>query len=120
MGDPVAENSYKKAKYQAEKFYKKIGYVWCSALHDHVVFNRAGFRHLMRKGKIWRPKSEQKRRFALLPFVEMIIENPAAHFTTRQGSNVTFWSFSKQDNNERITLIIRQVGNGKKHFFSIF
>gem|GEM_PF-2314546 len=50
----------------------------------------------------------------------MIIENPAAHFTTRQGSNVTFWSFSKQDNNERITLIIRQVGNGKKHFFSIF
>jgi hypothetical protein len=111
------ENSIKEA-------YSKIGRVWCPVLEDFVTFNRAGLQHLIRKRGIMRPKSEQRRRFALLRYAEDIIKNPNATVTheikNAELSPAEFWTFQEEQDDIRITLTIRQIGKGNKHFFSIY
>jgi hypothetical protein len=111
------ENSIKEA-------YSKIGRVWCPVLEDFVTFNRAGLQHLIRKRGIMRPKSEQRRRFALLRYAENIIKNPDAIVTheikNAELSPAEFWMFHREQDDIRITLTIRQIGKGNKHFFSIY
>jgi hypothetical protein len=77
MESPAYEESYEEAKRKAKEFYEKIGSIWCPALNEYVIFNRAGLRHLMQKGPAFRPKSEQKRRFALISHAKRVIENAA-------------------------------------------
>ena len=48
MENPIIVDSYESAKKKAEEYYGKIGDAWCPSLNDRVVFNRFGFRHLIR------------------------------------------------------------------------
>lgn len=123
-------------KKKAVEFYKKIGHVWCPALGDHIAFNSIGFRHLIRKNGFPRKQSEQRRRFALLPFAEEILKNPSAvilnakqnakhsvdNHGKKQAKNVgaAFWVFSDNRNGESIKIVVRQLDRGQKHFFSIY
>ena len=128
--------SYLEIKLQAKKLYSKIGRVSCPAFGgDFVSFNRLGFSHLLRKGHIPRPKSEQKRRLSLLKYAEVIVKNPKAKIYFRQieakylinrhgqkiltASLVKFWTFIEEIDGKKIKLVIRQLGNGNKHFLSI-
>jgi hypothetical protein len=120
MENPASENSYEEAKRKAKELYGKIGCVWCPTLGEYIIFNKAGLRHLMRKGKMWRPKNEQKRRFALLPFAKIILESSITCVVIRQEQSATFWSFSGEQHHGTITLVVRQINGGRKHFFSIF
>jgi hypothetical protein len=127
---------YKKSKEKAKKIYSKIGRIPCPALNgEFVSFTRAGFTHLLRKGRIPRTRNEQKRRFALLSFAEKIIKNPEAVIIYRQeeikekvnryGEKIllarmaNFWTFVEKINDCLVKIVIRQVNNGRKHFFSI-
>src|SRR3989344_5124327 len=106
---------YEKSKRKAKTIYAQIGRVPSQALGDALVsFTSAGFNHLIRKGRIPRPKNEQKRRFALIPHIEKIIKNPKATIqyerretrdvVNRHGNKITiqsiadFWTFSKDIN----------------------
>ncbi|MDD5696731.1 MAG: hypothetical protein PHO90_02020 [Candidatus Pacebacteria bacterium] len=127
---------YEKAKRQAKKIYSKIGRIKCSALSDeYVFFTSAGFNHLLRKGRIPRTRNEQKRRFTLLPYIEKIIKNPTAKITykkieikekaNRHGEKVLiestayFWTFIEKIDDCKIKVVIRQLENKNKHFFSV-
>ena len=136
MENPASENSYEEAKKKAKEFYGKIGHVWCPALGDFVVFNQAGFEHLVQKRGSPRPKSEQKRRFSLLPYVKNILEdqgitiihekNKILHSAKVGGARVImvttaqFWRIVALRDDEIIKIIIRQIDGHEKHFFSIF
>jgi len=127
---------YEKSKKQAKKIYSKIGHIRCPALsNEYVSSSRIGFNHLIRKGRIPRTKNEQKRRFALLPYVEKIIKNPKAKIAYEQRdiklkvnrhgekifieSRANFWIFTKRINSCKIKVVIRQLENGDKKFFSV-
>lgn len=127
---------YKKAKQQAKQIYSKIGRIKCAALGDeYVFFTSAGFDHLLRKGRIPRTRNEQKRRFTLLPYVENIIKNPTAKIVyrkldvkekaNRHGEKVLiesvahFWTFKEKIDDCVIKVVIRQLENKDKHFFSV-
>ena len=128
MGYPA----YKK---WAKKFYKKIGAVLSPALdNQYVSFNNTGFNHLIRKLSL-RSRNEQKRRFLLLPRAESIIKNPKAIIVYRKEekkilikrkeikilkeSIIHYWTFVYFTDSRRIKVVIRQVNNGSKHFYSI-
>jgi hypothetical protein len=128
--------SYTKAVDKAKRVYKMIGRVKCPALNDEfVAFNNEGLNHIMRKGKNLRPKTEQKRRFALLKYAEPIIINPQAIieyreeikkvFVKKQGQKILqesiarFWTFSASVDHCKIKIVVRQLNAGQKHFFSI-
>lgn len=126
---------YEKAKEKAKKIYSRIGHVKCPALQGRVSFSRLGFNHLIRKGRIPRTKNEQKRRFVLLPYVENIVKNPTATIqyrkekikekANRHGKKVLiesvahFWTFIETIRDCTVKVVIRQLNNGNKHFFSV-
>ena len=127
---------YEKAKQQAKQLYSKIGRIKSPALGDeYVFFTSAGFDHILRKGRIPRTRNEQKRRFTLLPYVESIVKNPTAKIVyrktevkekaNRHGENVLiesvahFWTFIEKFDDCTIKVVVRQLENKNKHFFSV-
>jgi hypothetical protein len=120
----IEENKYDKAKRDARIFYLRIGNVWCPQIGIEVVFNRAGFQHLIRKGKIQRSKAEQIGRFSILKYAPIIIGNHNAQVTYKTkdlGNTVAgFWIFKQKLGMAPITVVVRRIGNGGTHFFSIY
>ncbi len=128
---------YEKSKQKAKALYSKIGRVQSPALNDEQVsFTNEGFNHLLRKGRIPRPKNEQKRRFVLTPYIEKIIRNPKANIRyerrntriiiNRHGEKILvqsiadFWVFTEKIDDCIIKVVIRQLNpNGFKHFMSV-
>ncbi len=106
---------------EAKEFYATIGSVLCPVLGgETVVFNMAGFRHLTRKGGMRRSKKDQERRFALLPYASSIISYPHTSVISKSAGNATFWILQAERDERIVTVVIRQLIGGRKHFFSIF
>ena len=126
---------YEKSKKLAKKIYSKIGRIPCPVFPDELIsFTSDGFNHLIRKGRIPRTKNEQKRRFALVPYIEEIIKNPQIitfrkteekYTVNRHGKNIkitsvaNFWTFHNKIKDCNIKIVIRQIQNGQKQFQSI-
>lgn len=113
---------YEECRRWAKKFYKNIGRISSPALNgDFVVFNNKGFKHLLRKAKV-RSKSEQMRRFKLLPYAVRIIRDPQVAVRFRKclsnGQTVKYWVLTKMVFELRIKVVVRQVGDGSKYFYS--
>ena len=136
MQDPAFHSEYQKLKSDAWKIYKNIGRPWCPMLGDFIVFNRIGFQHLIRLKNIERARSEQMRRFSLLPIVKNVVEDP--HALVRFHRKVTertikvnkekvsvpsyadFWEFIVPKEEGVVKIIIRQFPGGQKHFLSVY
>ncbi|MDP3697234.1 MAG: hypothetical protein Q8R55_04385 [Candidatus Taylorbacteria bacterium] len=115
---------YERTKRMAKAIYRKVEKVICPILDDEEIhFNAIGFGHLIRKLKI-RSRSEQKRRFRLIPFAKKIISESKniedyREKKIKKGKTVKEWAFVSTFGSLTIKLIIRQVGKGHKHFYSI-
>src|SRR3989344_3639086 len=115
---------YNKTKGIARSIYKKIIKVVCPILDgEEIHFNATGFGHLIRKLKI-RSRNEQKRRFRLIPFAKKIILESTTiedyrEKKAKKGKVVKEWALVHAFGILTIKLIIRQVGKGNKHFYSI-
>ena len=115
---------YERTKRIAKSLYRKIEKVICPILDgEEIHFNATGFGHLIRKLKI-RSRSEQKRRFRLIPFAKKIILESKTVEDYREkkmkkSKMVKEWALVSTFGALTIKLIIRQVGKGNKHFYSI-
>lgn len=115
---------YKSTKRLARAIYKKIKKVACPILDgEEIHFNATGFGHLIRKLKI-RSRNEQKRRFRLIPYAKRIILESKTIEDYRENKIkkdriVKEWALIHTFGVLTIKLIIRQVGKGNKHFYSI-
>jgi len=116
--------SYEASLHRAEKFYKSLMSVRSSHMDDGwVVFNNVGFKHLIRKAKL-RNQNEQTKRFALLHEVPKVLQDPHAavvSYRIDKSKNlpVQYWAIQRKKGGVKIKVIVRQVGNGKKHFYSV-
>jgi len=115
--------SYRASRRQAEAFYKTLMSTSSPRLGGaYVVFNNIGFRHLIRKAKV-RSKKEQTKRFSLLSEVPEILKDANANISYRSefrnGKSIHYWAFSKEKEGREIRVVVRQVGNGIKHFYSV-
>ena len=123
MENLIIADDYEKTKKEAELLYFQAGRVWCPAIGDFVYFGKTGFRHLIQKGKRFRPRTEQKRRFLLIVHAKDILRDPQTHCDNRRDQNnpnVRYWNFSAQKGDKSIKLIVMQIKNGKKYFLSIY
>jgi hypothetical protein len=109
--------------------YRSIGSIKCPAFSgEQVFFGRSGFNHLIRKGRKLRKSDEQIDRLELLSFAPYIIHVSKSFYGHRKVRDkvnpeklIKFWSFVRYGLLDRkITVIVRQSGNGKKEFYSIF
>ena len=136
MENPISGKNYEEIKRDAKEFHRTLGTIWCPMLNDYVACNDIGFRHLVRKGHRFRLVTDQIRRFLLLPLIKEILTDPniklifdekdIAITINKQGlkikvrSKAKFWKIIKKYDDKTITLVIRQIASGKKHFFSIY
>ncbi len=132
----TAYNNHEGTRGETKLLYANIGRIWCPALSDYVALNSIGFQHLIRKHGALRLKSEQTRRFGLIPLAIAIIKNPEAkifhekrtadHRTYHHGKrklvskNADFWVFFGKQDDRPVKVVIRQLENGEKHFFSVY
>ena len=110
---------------KAKKNYNKIQCISCPAFNNEFIyFNREGFNHLLWKGTAPRSIKEQKERISLISAAVTILKSHKNYSTYRMNikdnSNAHFWSFDGRYGNKEITIILRQINDGNKYFFSVF
>lgn len=117
----------RKLKVEAEKFFKKHRWVHCPAFpKEKVFFNSKGMSHLFYKGsqKVFaRTSKESGVRVALLPRALEILklmplpqEETVFEIRTRK---IRYWAFEAVVQGKRVKVVVRQVGHGHKHFWSV-
>jgi len=130
-------SNYKKIKDDAYNFYKKLGRIHCPAFNnEYIYFNSEGFNHLTYKNKrSERNKNDQITKFKLLPKAKQIIEISTTFQEYDEGlieirrkkhkkritetMIVKYWGLIAIIKNFRIKVIVREIGNGEKHFWSV-
>ena len=124
------------ARENAETFYKTIGEVKCPYFQEKIVFNTKGLEHIkfqtLRKA---RSRKDQYIRFRLVSLAPKIIqtshtlqglsirnvferEKSHGHWQSTMRS-ATYYEFVAVVNGYRVRVIVKQVENGPKYFWSI-
>ena len=129
-------SNYEKIRENAYNFYQKIGTIRCLALNNELIhFTAEGFNHLIYKGKRHeRIKNDQITKFKLLPRAKNLIGLTTTYQeydeslttirkkrfkrTIEEATTVKYWGFVAIMQNFRIKVIVRQISNGQKHFWS--
>ncbi|MBI2268717.1 MAG: hypothetical protein HYU80_04795 [Candidatus Blackburnbacteria bacterium] len=114
-----------KFKDQIKKIFNETKEVSCPSFpNEKVVFNAKGINHLIYKGN--RSRREESRiltNIRLLPKAIKVLKHMAypQEETSYSREEVTykFWTFEAVVDDRRIKVIVRQVGRGKKHFWSV-
>ena len=133
MENPNIQKHYEEARKNAKEFYRTIGHIWCPMLNDYVVFKSAGLRHLIRKNGKPRSERDQMRRFLLLNSAPGILADPTARVIQREKNEMPdasrgtstppsarFLTITAQRNEKIITIVVRQIRDGKRNFLSIY
>ncbi|HEY4494524.1 MAG TPA: hypothetical protein VJC02_00290 [Candidatus Paceibacterota bacterium] len=115
---------YKLKVSEFNKAYKLLGPLKCPKLNNtDIVFNRHGINHLIRKGKRFRRRSEVLERLHLFQYTRKVIESEISVLTIRnlviKNLTVYFYGLTLKVDKIITRVIIRQIENGPKHFYSI-
>lgn len=120
----MEESTYQRHLTRAWLVYNKIKSVECPVLNKNLIrFNAIGFKHLIRKAKR-RSRHEQMLRFSLIPFAPIVISLTKVAISYRENTNsqgklIKYWALESCVDHRNLRVIIRQAGNGVKHFYSI-
>lgn len=112
-------------KKQIKDIFEKNREVICPAFPDEkIVFNAKGINHLIYKGS--RSRREESRILTTIRLLPKAIKVLKLMPLWQEEScyindDVTykFWCFEAVVDDRRIKVVIRQIGNGKKHFWSV-
>lgn len=130
-------SNYEKIREDTNNFYKNIGKIYCPAFNNEpVFFTSEGFNHLIYKSeRKERNKEVQIMKFKLLPKAKELIQISTTYQEfdeslkevirkrnkklTKETAIAKYWGLIAIIHNTRIKVIIRQIGNGQKHFWSV-
>lgn len=120
----MGNKAYAKLYDDAKRIYFNIGEVTSTSLNgDKVVFNRFGWRHIFQKRSDRRSIQDTIRRFTLLKYAPKIVREGSLKVFRENIQNEVkgrFWTIcSQKQGQEKIKVIIRQINDGPKHFFSV-
>jgi hypothetical protein len=120
----MIDRNWKEFIEKAKTEYYKVRNVSCPAFGNQLIhFNKHGFNHLLRKGRVPRSRYEQIQRIDLLPSAVHILKitKEIRGYRSNRIGNVTadFWTIRGVHNKKNIRVILRKVGKGVLHFFSV-
>lgn len=130
------EQDFEKVRTDAETLYASIGEVYYPYFTEKIAFNSAGFKHLKFKAdQVARPRSEQYARLKLLTLAPQVISlsrtvqgiSHTKHFerirvqsrTDTILTHVSYYEFIAVLENVRVKVVIKQIDDGQKFFWSI-
>lgn len=128
-------DEFSRLRAAAEVLYKSFKPSFCPALKGEVQFTSEGFNHLRYKFNVARTEAAQRRKLKVLLKGQEIIKITTTIQEYRTGitkvgkpgrdglrktSIAQYWGFVHVfPNNVRVRVIIRQVGDGQLHFWSV-
>ncbi len=119
------------------QLYNATKNIYCRFLKEVVYFNNQGFFHLTHDGRDkLRSKADTKMRLNLLPHVYTVIKNatrfnrqpmlvPKNSDENKTGKEIAFYELyhlmgrNKNKRKVGIIVVLRKIGNGRLHFYSI-
>lgn len=130
------EEEFKKVKEKGEEFYKSISEIYCPYLKEKVSFNARGFEHLkFKRLEKARLEQDQYMRFKLIHLapevlklshtVQGILETKKFERIRMKGRTdtilkpVSYFEFIAVIKRNRVRVIVKQIENGQKFFWSI-
>lgn len=125
-----------KIKQDGKIYYKGLDTIVCPALNEKVVFDYTGLKHIVFKSsRHLRDKNSQYMRFKLLPLAVKLIrltttyqeyERTVRKMTVKhngvdmaRNKEVKYWGLIAIIEDRKIKVILRKIGNGHLHFWSI-
>jgi len=128
--------NFEEVRIKGEKFYKSIGEVYCPYFKEKISFSAQGLEHLkFKQREITRLRQDQHMRFKLINLAPEIIKISSTvqgiwetkkfeHIKTNNKwkyilKNVTYYEFMAVVKRNRVKIIVKQIENGKKVFWSI-
>ena len=132
----IEKNNFEIEKNKAEMMYKNIGEVFCPYFKENIVFNSKGLEHLKFKKKNHaRSRSDQYMRFKILKYASELIrqtrtiqgisEQKIFELNRSNQKNeyilvdAIFYEFIAVLDKIRIRVIIKQINNKPKFFWSV-
>ena len=129
-------SNYEKLRDDTQLFYNSIKKVFSPALCVDVIFNAEGFNYIIfKKERSERDKKSQILRFKLIPLAKELLEKANIYqeyeetlstFSIKKHKKkiivtkiVKYWGIIAIFKGRKIKIIIRKVGNGNIHFWSI-
>lgn len=132
----ISKRQFARVKKEAEAFYKKTGNVYCPYFKESVAFNAKGLAHI--KFKSWnkaRTRLDQYMRLRLIELAPKVLKlSHTLQGVSRTKSfektkinkrwdrvmrDVSYYEFVAVINDCRIRIIVKQIGQGQKYFWSI-
>ena len=132
------EKSLEELIAEKRKWYGSVDTVHCKYLNEAVKFNRHGFRHTLRDGRgHYRTEKDALMRLHLLSWAPVVIRNSISMPDTRLlpvddprnklGKPITFFELQCVVNHKigkktkyiDVTVILRRIGDGILHYYSI-
>ena len=99
-----------------KSIYRSLEPTWCPAVKDWVAFNNQGWKHFRYRGDgSRRIIAELSSRLKLIPFIPEIVAGAQSYEIKKMG-NTCYYSLQSGT----VRVILRKVGNGKLHYYSIF
>ena len=104
--------------------YRLVQQVFCPALQDHVQFNGKGLNHIFYRGsrspRLSGDIEVRMRIFDRAVQLLKIVQTISGYATDQKTATTTkYWEFIGLIEQRRIKVIVRQKGNGQKHFWSV-
>ena len=121
----MLRNSYKKLLEDTRKYYKNLKKIRCKHIeNDLIIFGDSGFSHLLIKDRKLRSIDEQFRKLCLVQYIPQIINNDGIKKETRiiqskEYGQIEYIALSGNFDNKIVKIILRKLGNGNYHFWSI-
>lgn len=110
---------------RTKAYYKSIGKIRCIWINnEYIIFGNSGFTHLLIKNRKSRSISEKYRKLCLIKYIPQIINNKNARIGLRilkdkKYGQIEFRSIAAETDSRSIKVILRKIGNGNYHFWSV-
>lgn len=134
----IDDKRFEQLKEQVKQLYSALGEVRCPYFNENVHFSAEGFYHMLFKGaskpKKRDPKSQRMRLklFRLAPKLLGLTKTVQEYHEEKQFvqvklnkrkeqilKEVYYWGFVAIIDERRIKVVVKQIGNGNKKFWSI-
>lgn len=106
------------------KEYKSVELVYCPFFKKNIAFNAKALNHIFFKGsrseRFFEDSQTRMRLFKRAVVLLKTVTTVSGYFCDmRHAKNIQYWEFIAVIDNRRIAVVVRQLGNGEPHFWSV-
>jgi hypothetical protein len=118
----INSEEFKEAIGKAKSIYCSLPKeIFCPALNEKIFITRSGWEHFVAKPR--RTKEQKYWRAKCFQYIRVILEKTTTiqriSLKHAKSGNIKTFSFISVEGKRTVEIVVRQVGNQAKHFYSV-